>query len=103
MQILISIQTSSTKLTVLMFIEPGQVSWYTDRFVIGVTYNATELFWMGDTSDGRVHTWSFLERRLRETEQLRLGASNAYSRVMNFSDATFGTLATLVKSARRSY
>lgn len=80
-----------------------QVSWYADRAVLGLAYHATELYWLTDQSDGREDTWIFLNRRLRDSHQMRTGVSSLYSNFMTLSDATLGSLSTLIKSTRRSY
>ena len=37
---------------------------YTKRAILGAVYAATLLYWLGDESDGRADTWSFLDRRI---------------------------------------
>ncbi len=37
---------------------------YSKRAILGGVYAATLLYWLGDESDGRAETWSFLDRRI---------------------------------------
>lgn len=80
-----------------------QFSWYTDRAVLGVTYHATQLYWITDKSREKDDTWAFLDRHLRDSHTARKQASDAYKGLMNLSDATASTLSTLIRSTRRSY
>ncbi|CAN8065405.1 unnamed protein product [Agarophyton chilense] len=75
-------------------------SWYTDRAVLGMIYGATELYWLTDKTHGRQETWRFLEKRMRDSHEMRNGISSAYVNFMTFSDAAKGTLRTIRRSAR---
>ena len=37
---------------------------YTKRATLGAVYAATLFYWLGDESDGRTDTWTFLDRRI---------------------------------------
>lgn len=80
-----------------------QVSWYSDRAVIGAVYQAAELYWLTDTSSGRCDTMHFVETRMRNAHDLRHGLSSSYRRVMNLSDMLTSTLSTIHRSSRSSY
>lgn len=79
-----------------------EFSWYLDRAVLGLTYSATELYWITDSSEGRTETWEFLERGLSRTESVRGTVQDTANNVTNMSDATFSTMSTLLRSMRRS-
>jgi ubiquinone biosynthesis protein COQ9 len=40
------------------------LNWYTKRATLSAVYGATVLYWLGDTSDGHLATWEFLDRRI---------------------------------------
>jgi len=44
-------------------------NWYTKRGTLSGVYTSTVLFWLGDTSDGNMATWSFLDRRIDNVMQ----------------------------------
>ena len=46
------------------------VNWYTKRATLSAVYGATVLFWLGDTSDGDLATWAFLDRRIDNVMQI---------------------------------
>lgn len=46
------------------------VNWYTKRATLSAVYGATVLFWLGDTSDGDIATWAFLDRRIENVMQI---------------------------------
>lgn len=100
---IITVRMSNITLIVFPLIYSTQFSWYTDRTVVGLMYHATELHWVTDKSPGRVETWRFLERRLRESQNLRNFITDTYTGVMNFTDATAGSIATILRAARKSY
>ncbi|MEP5728961.1 MAG: COQ9 family protein [Sulfitobacter sp.] len=45
-------------------------NWYTKRATLAGVYSATVLFWLGDSSEENVATWSFLERRIDNVMQI---------------------------------
>jgi ubiquinone biosynthesis protein COQ9 len=77
--------------------------WYVDRAVIAGAYHSTELYWLSDSSEGSRETWRFLQRGLRDAENLRAGAANATHNIANVADAVSSTLSTLVRASRKSY
>lgn len=46
------------------------VNWYTKRATLSGVYSATVLYWLGDTSEGHVDTWEFLDRRIDNVMQI---------------------------------
>jgi COQ9 len=80
-----------------------QFAWYTDRSVLAGAFHATEIFWLTDKSPGQTETWRFLARGLRDAHNLRDGASAAAGKVGGLADAAMSTLATLLRSSRKSY
>ena len=46
------------------------VNWYTKRMTLSGVYSATVLFWLGDTSEGHMATWGFLDRRIGDVMQV---------------------------------
>jgi ubiquinone biosynthesis protein COQ9 len=44
-------------------------NWYTKRATLSAVYGSTVLFWLGDSSDGHVETWNFLDRRIENVMQ----------------------------------
>ncbi len=48
-------------------------NFYTKRLLLTGVYSATLLFWLGDESEGRAATWSFLDRRIEEV--VRIGGT----------------------------
>ena len=48
----------------------GDVNWYTKRATLSGVYSSTVLFWLGDTSEGHVNTWAFLDRRIDNVMQI---------------------------------
>ena len=46
------------------------VNWYSKRATLSAVYSATVLFWLGDTSEGDVRTWDFLDRRIDNVMQI---------------------------------
>lgn len=79
------------------------MSWYTDRVVLGMAYQAAELYWLTDKSPKRAETWRFIEGRLRDCHELRSRIGTTYENVMTLSDAAAASMRTVVRSARRSY
>lgn len=68
--------------------------------MLGIIYGTTELYWLTDKSAGRSETWRFLEKRMRDSHDLRSGLSSAYGNIMTFSDAARGTLGSIIRSSR---
>lgn len=46
------------------------INWYTKRMTLSGVYSATVLFWLGDTSEGHMATWGFLDRRIGDVMQI---------------------------------
>ena len=46
------------------------VNWYTKRATLSAVYNATVLYWLGDTSEDDAATWAFLDRRIDNVMQI---------------------------------
>ncbi len=44
-------------------------NWYTKRATLSAVYGSTVLFWLGDSSEGHVDTWNFLDRRIENVMQ----------------------------------
>jgi ubiquinone biosynthesis protein COQ9 len=44
-------------------------NWYTKRMTLSGVYSTTVLFWLGDTSEGHMATWGFLDRRIGDVMQ----------------------------------
>lgn len=74
-----------------------------DRSVLGVTYHATELYWLTDTSPGKADTWRFLERKLQGSHAFRSGISSSLENMMTLADVASGSASSIFKSMRRSY
>lgn len=45
------------------------LNWYSKRAILSAVYSSTLLFWLGDESDNRRETWSFLDRRMANVMQ----------------------------------
>lgn len=45
-------------------------NWYTKRATLSGVYTSTVIFWLGDTSEGHVATWDFLDRRIDNVMQI---------------------------------
>ncbi|GHF33847.1 COQ9 family protein [Seohaeicola zhoushanensis] len=53
-------------------------NWYTKRATLAGVYSSTLLYWLGDTSEGSVATWDFLDRRIEDVmriEKLKASAN----------------------------
>ncbi|KZC04979.1 Ubiquinone biosynthesis protein COQ9, mitochondrial, partial [Dufourea novaeangliae] len=46
------------------------INWYTRRIVLAGIYKTTELYMLQDNSEDHIHTWSFLERRIKDATQI---------------------------------
>ncbi|WP_425052924.1 COQ9 family protein [Psychromarinibacter sp. S121] len=46
------------------------INWYTKRATLAGVYGSTVLFWLGDDSEGRAETWSFLDRRIEDVMRI---------------------------------
>lgn len=46
------------------------INWYTKRATLSGVYGATVLYWLGDTSEGHVATWEFLDRRIEDVMRI---------------------------------
>ena len=58
-------------------------NWYTKRLTLSGVYSATVLFWLGDTSDGHMATWGFLDRRIGDVMAIeKLKAQARESKVL---------------------
>jgi len=44
-------------------------NWYSKRAILSAVHSSTVLFWLGDTSEGQVDTWAFLDRRIANVMQ----------------------------------
>ncbi len=45
-------------------------NWYSKRATLAGVYGATVLYWLGDTSEGDVATWAFLDRRIDDVMKI---------------------------------
>ena len=59
------------------------LNWYSKRLLLSGVYCSTELFMVGDKSNDFIHTKQFLDRRLRDVNQLGLGIAQS-SQFVNF-------------------
>ena len=48
----------------------ADINWYTKRMTLSAVYSATVLFWLGDSSEGHMATWGFLDRRIGDVMQI---------------------------------
>lgn len=46
------------------------INWYTKRMTLSGVYSATVLFCLGDSSEGHMATWGFLDRRIGDVMQI---------------------------------
>jgi ubiquinone biosynthesis protein COQ9 len=46
------------------------INWYTKRLSLAGVLGAVSLYWLGDTSEGRVKTWAFLDRRIEDVMRI---------------------------------
>lgn len=45
-------------------------NWYTKRMTLSGVISATLLYWLGDSSEGHVRTWDFLDRRIADVMRI---------------------------------
>ncbi len=45
-------------------------NWYSKRMLLGGVISATTFYWLDDSSEGKVRTWAFLDRRLKNVVQI---------------------------------
>ena len=72
--------------------ESVDVTWYTRRAAIAAVYAMTELYMLQDTCPDYSNTWTFLNRRLVDLEELgneRLAAEKHLEEAGNFAKAAF--------------
>ncbi len=49
------------------------VNWYTKRMLLSGILASTNLFWIGDDSQGQSETWEFLDRRIEDVMRIERG------------------------------
>lgn len=79
------------------------MSWYTDRAILAAIYQAAELYWITDGSNGRRDTSQFIQTRVNDAHALRTSITSTFSRVMNIFDATTSTASTIFRASRMNY
>lgn len=79
------------------------MSWYADRAVLAAIYQATELYWITDSSPAHRDTLAFLNARLQHAHSLRTSLWGTLNRVLTLSDAAAATASTVFRASRNAY
>ncbi len=61
-------------------------NFYTKRLLLAGVYSSTLLVWLNDGSEGRVETWTFLERRIAEVLKVAGGLGKAVTGALDLPD-----------------
>ncbi len=62
-------------------------NFYSKRGLLAGVYGATVLYWLADGSEDFADTWSFLDRRLRDTAEFGKAAGKIMDRLKDFPQA----------------